>query len=1089
MKDYKGAVNAYESAVILDPENNITRQYLDKAQRKLVKKDRHVGFDLGENGQRDSNTTERSSPSTRQSAPDDDKSAYSVEESLSPTVKMHSENIAQEFRKVKFTASTEQNVRERAQVLQDQYDDEEEEEEDPDFVEAKQLFDRGTQLLEIKEFRYAIDEFSAALFLCPDHPFLSFQLYVGRANAHNHAKRHEAAANDARMAIGIRPEIPHGYSLLGRSLFYLKDYAGTVIALEEAFRLMQPHDEPNIFDKAYLKKAQDALAASSADDITAQSASTAFTSMTLKSTYTTSSKLVPKLKPPRYVPREQVVTEGSTLPPMPTKWPTQTTDSNPLRVGKDRLVTFGVGSLGIKLNRGCDGFVRVFSTYVSRSDSLGKKASRQGDIFPGDILREVGGVDLRRPLTNIMWGDTVALIRMAPRPIKLIVAKELSSPPPQVMEELGNAAAEEMKLMLLDGVDKKNFRKLVLPSPVCGDEAVEEFVQTTENLSIAVDDISPEISSSDEQNEEPTEAPLVIHEKNSTEEKIEDENSSPNESTEANINLLDEALEIEGESDSKVESLTVDDTVTFDEDSKTARIPKESTLPPSDPKTEPHESSTALEPSNEKATRRRSIDMSILGGEILFDIENISSSLPILPWSATEKTRKLIHHSHVLKLKRTRFWGEKYVPRILALYRHPSVILVLRRPENIGEIKKLLNLPKNSKIEGINGKTLLESYLVAESVIDIALSKLRLSPLTTETSAYTEEGFVNWNKMQQDPRRATCFEIITPNESHLISLDSDEDEGKDLENLLVETSCWETALTYELHSGHKSAISNRNNDKGWKHQIVLGTLHSHVILGDTKSLSMALSSIASKSSEEKNQEPQNISRLRRLQHTNINMIDDDGWTALHYACCRRSNHAVALLVQAGADCRIRTPIDNQTPCHLSAQMLDDKSLSLLLGATSGRPDPNALDANGFTPMRLAVLEGRTVAGARDPVALQKCLSALEAWGGKIILPNVEKDRKEAKDLHPVSVVASQCRAEELNAVLSQSQYFFPLSKEETGESVSSLEVKFDFPIHAALISLRKNVLELQDKSKWKNVNIHQAIFDNERDSKDPAIVR
>ena len=105
------------------------------------------------------------------------------------------------------------------------------------------------------------------------------------------------------------------------------------------------------------------------------------------------------------------------------------------------------------------------------------------------------------------------------------------------------------------------------------------------------------------------------------------------------------------------------------------------------------------------------------------------------------------------------------------------------------------------------------------------------------------------------------------------------------------------------------------------------------------------------------------------------------------------------------------------------------------------------------------------------------------------MPNVEKDRKEAKDLHPVSVVASQCRAEELNAVLSQSQYFFPLSKEETGESVSSLEVKFDFPIHAALISLRKNVLELQDKSKWKNVNIHQAIFDNERDSKDPAIVR
>jgi hypothetical protein len=60
---------------------------------------------------------------------------------------------------------------------------------------------------------------------------------------------------------------------------------------------------------------------------------------------------------------------------------------------------------------------------------------REGEICAGDVVREAGGVDLRRPITNIMWGDTVALIKMAPRPISLVVAKELSPVPASVREE------------------------------------------------------------------------------------------------------------------------------------------------------------------------------------------------------------------------------------------------------------------------------------------------------------------------------------------------------------------------------------------------------------------------------------------------------------------------------------------------------------------------------------------------------------------------------------------------------------------------------------------------------------------------------
>jgi len=61
--------------------------------------------------------------------------------------------------------------------------------------------------------------------------------------------------------------------------------------------------------------------------------------------------------------------------------------------------------------------------------SKGKTFLRNGTIRAGDVVREDVGVDLRRPITNIMWRDTVALMNMALRPIMMVVAKEQSNPP------------------------------------------------------------------------------------------------------------------------------------------------------------------------------------------------------------------------------------------------------------------------------------------------------------------------------------------------------------------------------------------------------------------------------------------------------------------------------------------------------------------------------------------------------------------------------------------------------------------------------------------------------------------------------------
>lgn len=104
-----------------------------------------------------------------------------------------------------------------------------------------------------------------------------------------------------------------------------------------------------------------------------------------------------------------------------------------LRVGTERLVVILSDTMGVTLNRGPDGIVRVLSV---APDVPSARHTRRGQIDIGDIIREVAGVDLRRPLTNVMWSDTIAHMKMTPRPLHILVAKELSSKPSAVEEEL-----------------------------------------------------------------------------------------------------------------------------------------------------------------------------------------------------------------------------------------------------------------------------------------------------------------------------------------------------------------------------------------------------------------------------------------------------------------------------------------------------------------------------------------------------------------------------------------------------------------------------------------------------------------------------
>jgi hypothetical protein len=294
--------------------------------------------------------------------------------------------------------------------------------EDPDFDEALRIQQRANRYLAKKEYKAAIEEYTAALFLVPDDAQLSPDLHLGRAHALNGSRRHESARNDCILAIRLSaPEnAAPAYSTLAKSLFYMKDYHGSVEAFYNCMELLQAQGEAlGVFDKAYLQKAEAALEEDMAslnissggkgggDSSSSSLQHRGMGGCSVKSS--SSSVVVPKLPPPRFVPREEAIQKAPSIPNMPKQWQQAQkqlpTSPCALKCGSERSIIFYSEALGIKLNRGPDGMVRVLS--VAPNTPASPVAKSGGDIQVGDIVREAAGVDIRRPITNVMWGDTV----------------------------------------------------------------------------------------------------------------------------------------------------------------------------------------------------------------------------------------------------------------------------------------------------------------------------------------------------------------------------------------------------------------------------------------------------------------------------------------------------------------------------------------------------------------------------------------------------------------------------------------------------------------------------------------------------------
>ena len=160
---------------------------------------------------------------------------------------------------------------------------------------------------------------------------------------------------------------------------------------------------------------------------------------------------------------------------------------NQIMVEDERTVLFHEESLGIKISRCADGYVRVlsvtptpscssssssspnFKSVVLADDTIDeddtdtdtkehdREASRTGEIYEGDIIRQVSDVNLRTPIDTAVWKLAVGLIKMSPRPLKFVVAKELLLNDNEEVEEKDDGVSSNCKQQQQQKTGRRNY--------------------------------------------------------------------------------------------------------------------------------------------------------------------------------------------------------------------------------------------------------------------------------------------------------------------------------------------------------------------------------------------------------------------------------------------------------------------------------------------------------------------------------------------------------------------------------------------------------------------------------------------------------
>ena len=210
---FDDAVEAYEAALRLDPDNKASRSYLEKARKKLAAQQ------IVEETKATKNENVATSVPPNKNAAESGRVPLAPPAATSPTT----------------GGSSPTKTREQIRI---------------DEKEANRFKSKGNAAMAARDYDGAIAAYTAALELSPDGAS-SHVFYSNRAAALCYLERYEEAEVDSETSIRLRPDYGKGWARLGLSRFFLHDYGAAVSAYQEALK----YEPDNPASRSYLQKA------------------------------------------------------------------------------------------------------------------------------------------------------------------------------------------------------------------------------------------------------------------------------------------------------------------------------------------------------------------------------------------------------------------------------------------------------------------------------------------------------------------------------------------------------------------------------------------------------------------------------------------------------------------------------------------------------------------------------------------------------------------------------------------------------------------------------------------------------------------
>ena len=194
--NYRQAMEAYTVSLKYEPDNNSSQSYLAKASKRMAKQEG-----------------------------DDEATSFSVvsEWDKSEGGKSYGSTLNQRSDRKQFF----------------------------DHKEAEHFKAKGNSYMANRDYKSALEAYSAALQLCSDGD-QSHVYFSNRAAALCYLERYEEAEHDAEQSLALNPTYGKAHARLGLSQFFMGDYAGAVAAYTRALQF----DPDNAASKSYLQKAK-----------------------------------------------------------------------------------------------------------------------------------------------------------------------------------------------------------------------------------------------------------------------------------------------------------------------------------------------------------------------------------------------------------------------------------------------------------------------------------------------------------------------------------------------------------------------------------------------------------------------------------------------------------------------------------------------------------------------------------------------------------------------------------------------------------------------------------------------------------------